>query len=570
MVFLRRKNQIIIRQTGQRKKKAGALFILALIIISFFIVFPLWREGIVFGNDSVFHFNRSEYWFRLLKQHNFYSYGNFLSFNKIGYPLDVFYPFFTYYPIAVIRLILGSPINSWYAFLFLVNILTGLLCWWIAEKLWKNHFASFIFAIFYLLSYYRIICLFYRGDIGEVLAMTFMPLCIYGMYMVIQEKKSAILFLGIGLTLVSYSHILSIMLINIVLFLFFIFNIDKFLINGKTRWKLLFASVGIFLGLSLIIIGPLLSQMRDQILLPALKVNLRNSQVSFITLIKYSAQNIVYTSNWAGFYHLGTFVVTALFAGGVFFKKLSRNGKSLLLVGIVLIFFITFMNFDILQNTIFSEIQFIWRFNGIISLCAAFVLGELVSKIKLKIWGKLLIASIIIIMLLVALKMERELDLRMIEDFGQGITATNYADAIKQVQVSDYLTEKMTNERVSISNHEIRTSNENTSIEKKIINNQMVLWVSANTKTVVDTFVPIYKGINIEVNGQKVNSVTSNRDTVQVNVESGENVIVIGYRMTIIQKICWVITLLMWTVIIVSSIYYYRIRDMFTLAEYRW
>ncbi|WP_099224106.1 6-pyruvoyl-tetrahydropterin synthase-related protein [Listeria costaricensis] len=530
------------------KKFSKYVPLFMIIVASLLMIWPFWCTGEVYGDDRYFHLARCEYWYQLMHHLEPYSYGDFYTFRRAGYPLDAFYPMFTFFPAAIIRLVVVSPITAYYVFLLLLNVVTGFICYYIGLKMWKSRWGSLAFALIYMLSYYRIMCVFQRAAVGEILAMAFMPLCVYGFYKIIDKKQPSFIILGVAMTLIAYSHVISIMLAVLLLLLLFLFYLKDFVTSWKTCRRLLY-SVLLFCVLTLIYLGPALEQMGGRMLHPAYQPNLEDTKISLGKMIAASFTN---DAGWEYLYILGVVMLLVLIVGACCFLKLSRFGKALLCSSVILLLFMTCMDFSLLQDTFFAQIQFVWRMIGIISVSLAFVAGELLSKISVHGYGKGLISLISVSVIILSFWQVKTIlataQIDYPEQGKQSISDENYDALLESMYIYDYLTDNMNAQRDSINEKEIFFTDG--SIKAGYMGNHFVMDVDATRSSTINTFIPFYKGITVSVNQHNTNVLLSDRDTVAVQVPSGKSRVVIGYRTTLCQQISWCISIAAWLVLV--------------------
>ena len=153
-----------------------------------------------------------------------------------GYADPIFYPnLFLYIP-ALFRLA-GVPIlRAYKLFVGIWNLFTVLITYYSFKRMVKSDKAALLGMILFVLSPYRNLCLYGRGAVGEALAMTFFPMVAAGLWLLLQKsapknaekpQKSAdlrrlfegVLLLGLGLTGILQSHILSCEMVGIIMIL---------------------------------------------------------------------------------------------------------------------------------------------------------------------------------------------------------------------------------------------------------------------------------------------------------------------------------------------------------------
>lgn len=192
---------------GRRREDRRELFILYLAVL--FASAPLFLPYFYRSHDLEFHLNRILGISASLQNGMFPVRLNAFTFNGYGYAEPVFYPsLFLYFPgaLTAMGLPLVDAVNIW---LFFVNLATAASMYYSAGRLFYSHRIGCISSIFYTLGIYRLTNLYTRAAFGELTAMIFFPLVLYGLYEVIfrDEKKWWVLVLG--LTGIMQSHIIS-------------------------------------------------------------------------------------------------------------------------------------------------------------------------------------------------------------------------------------------------------------------------------------------------------------------------------------------------------------------------
>lgn len=83
------------------EKRYKWLQILLFIVLSFLFVLPLQKNGVIyFGDDMNYHVNRIIELIKNFKHGNLFPYIYTYTFDKVGYPLGIFYPWITLTPFA--------------------------------------------------------------------------------------------------------------------------------------------------------------------------------------------------------------------------------------------------------------------------------------------------------------------------------------------------------------------------------------------------------------------------------------------------------------------------------------
>lgn len=201
-----------------RKNKIAAV----ILVTTFVVSLPLMINYLLdCRGDISFHLARIEGIYEGLAGGSFPVRMDGFMLHGQGYADPIFYPnLFLYIP-ALFRLA-GMPVlRAYKLFLGIWNFLTCVIAFYSFRKIVKSNKAALVGMIIYVLSPYRILCLYGRGALGEALALTFFPLVAAGLWMILSPAKpkgekafagfsfNGIIVLAFGLTGILQSHILS-------------------------------------------------------------------------------------------------------------------------------------------------------------------------------------------------------------------------------------------------------------------------------------------------------------------------------------------------------------------------
>ncbi|MBO5622925.1 MAG: hypothetical protein J5959_15010 [Butyrivibrio sp.] len=188
-----------------------------IILVTFFSCLPLLFNGLNGdGHDLDFHVYRIEGILKELRTHHFpariYSFWN----DGYGYPLPIFYGDIMLYFPAFLRLLGFSVTISFKIFVTVINLFTAIIAFKCFEGIFKDKSISAILTFAYCLNPYRMTDLYIRHSVGEYIALMFFPLVAYGFYRIIDDNNTGIansiyngLLLGLGMTGIVTSHVLS-------------------------------------------------------------------------------------------------------------------------------------------------------------------------------------------------------------------------------------------------------------------------------------------------------------------------------------------------------------------------
>lgn len=194
-----------------KKERFVFLFLIGTIVVA---SYPLCVDFLYRGHDLVFHLMRIEGLKSAILSGQIPARVQPLWYSGAGYATSLYYCDLPIIFPALLR-IMGVPVQTAYQmFLLLVNILTCLITYYSLSKMSRNRPACLVGTFLYTNSIYRLNSLYRRAAVGEACAMIFLPLVLYGMWLILHtdtrsEKKISIFPLAIGMTGVILSHVLS-------------------------------------------------------------------------------------------------------------------------------------------------------------------------------------------------------------------------------------------------------------------------------------------------------------------------------------------------------------------------
>ena len=199
-------------ESKERTVKFNYLMVILFLALSLVAVGIFGSQGRFYSaNDLKFHLARIAELVHDLRFHDsFLSPLSFTFFKGTGTAVQIFYPNLTLLPFAFLQLLIKQPIVALYMMLALYSWAGCCLSYFLMLRFTKqNQLQSGLFAVIYNFSLYHTTDLFIRFDLGEWLAMIFLPLVFYGGYQILAGKWNEWKFGAIGLALVGYSHVLT-------------------------------------------------------------------------------------------------------------------------------------------------------------------------------------------------------------------------------------------------------------------------------------------------------------------------------------------------------------------------
>ncbi len=250
-IMLREKYKI----TDQSKYAFFVIFAVSLIAS-----FPMLGGYMIKGNDLDFHLVRIEGLKDALLCGQFPVRINPTFYNGYGYANPIFYGEILLYIPAFLRII-GFTLEECYLILLgIIHVMTACITYISVKNMLRSHKAAMIGTLLYTLAPYRLLDAYTRAAVGELTAMAFFPLVIYGMYRIYTcdtEQKSyrfSFVPLLVGLTGILQSHVLSGEMVAGFVLLTCIILLPKTL--QKKRFLTLLKTAGLLLAINMWFLVP--------------------------------------------------------------------------------------------------------------------------------------------------------------------------------------------------------------------------------------------------------------------------------------------------------------------------
>lgn len=359
-----------------------SLKILGLILLygtlSIIMAITLNSKGIIWGGDDAsFHVGR------LVTLNYSFQHGNFIpnisnsNFRQIGYGINLFYPWITLAPIALLFSLFNDPITAFYTGIGIYFFISFFISHWVMMKFSKSFNKGIIFSLFYNLSTYLLIEVLPRSDIAEFIATIVLPICFLGLYEVFFRDFHKWYILAIGMSGLILTHILS----TVITAFFFIVILVLYLIKSHDYWnrfKALLKAIIATICASAIFLIPFLNEISFQSYNQPSPYILKGKVLEKMiqaSLLNSSAQSIDGNT-----YNLGVVLLIALTLGLLFFYKLSPLYKKIYVLAFLAFFMTTnVFPWQYFQGTPIKVIQFPFRFLMIATLLASIIATQLSS-----------------------------------------------------------------------------------------------------------------------------------------------------------------------------------------------
>lgn len=388
-----------------KEERFTLLFLVGTIIVS---SYPLFVDFLYTGHDLDFHLLRIEGLKSAIMSGQVPARVQPLWYFGAGYATSLYYCDMPLLFPALLRII-GVPVQTaWQMFLLLVNILTCLSAYYSFHHMTRNRWASLVGTFLYTTSMYRLNNLYRRAAVGEFSAMIFLPLVLYGMWLILcadqKSKKISIFPLTIGMAGCILSHVLSTEVTVLLLILVCIIFCKK--IIKEKRYLYLVKAAGLTLLLSAWFLIPFLTEFSKVSAVGGefVKSNIDRTGTFLAQLFMtfpagYSeASNEYALAGIRGEMSLAVglpillalfSVMTTVYVTGCYKTKKRKDFGVLLLLGVLLLVLSnhrfpwdSIANYFAANHVTFigkmiGSLQFLWRLVGfaVLLLCAAVTLG---------------------------------------------------------------------------------------------------------------------------------------------------------------------------------------------------
>lgn len=448
-----------------------------------------------------------------------------------GFVSGILYPnLFVYLP--AVLLLLGMSLISAYKFwILLINIATALVGYYSFSKLFKSNKMGAICACLYLINPYRVINIFVRAAIGEVLAEIFLPLLVYALVEVLYREQKKWFTLVIAVTGILQSHILTLEMCLLFVLFFVAISWKQFI--KKDGWYRILscikaAAVTILLNLWFLI--PFLDHFVKKYNLLG---EVRDMSMYALNLYQMFMNNF----KAAGINIMPLTIGITLLIGSIIFiyfayvcRILPENHKKIGSIALCLGIFSCYMvseyfPWDFLDKNcsglylVLSRLQFPWRMLGYASLFLCIVTTVAASALyKKKMYGILIGQALLSILIL----------LQCMDNY---IADTNILITGRNQDVSiintDYYRNDLTGEnyQILLQNGGRVITDEAIDIEsfKKVGTDLKFNFNRKNADKSTSLELPLYNYSlhNIYLNGNKINEGTGNYGLITVKVPRG-------------------------------------------------
>lgn len=524
------------------KKKFFVKIFIVYAFVSLLYLFPAFKNMEIFGfYDTAFHINRA-----LSLESIFSSPINFETFRSYGMQVNNFYPWLTLYPLFLLIKFTNLAIG-YNLFLYIVTLITLFICHYVMYEITKKHVTSSFFAIIYTTSSFRSVEIFLRGAMGELLAMSILPLILLGFIKLYDSKKESWVMLAISMTLLIYTHVLSVAMTMVMIIIALIIQfyrkkkIEIFLII-----KLIKAAI-VTLLLSLAFIGPMIEQTLYQDLnRPYVDILQKRAIYLGKEFLIGSIDSELLS------FGIGLTLLICLIILTFNFKKLGILSKITYIMGIISILLCTkIFPWFALQNTPLNIIQAPWRFMIFSTLFISFSVSLFISP-QLEKFSYTRRRNFILLLILAISILNYSSIVNMVKEMNFQGTYSNeqMENKLEEFENFDYVPIGYKKDQLLLKNHQV-TEDGQVIYSSFSPNKDEITFTfkSSKGKTIV---LPVfrYKGLTVTVNSKNATVLKQGGPFVTVKSESGINKVTIRYSYTFFSKISLFISIITLIVLI--------------------
>lgn len=504
---------------------------IVLILLSIMVFSSLWllSSGMPYSHDIHFHYDRMIGLSRTIRNDNFlalihdYFYG-------YGYASGLFYGNFYLYVPALLNILGLSYMSSFKILYLLINILTTISIYYVLKSITKDKKISVIGTIIYMFSNYRIVDVFVRGALGEMLAFMIIPFVILGLYEIVYRDYKKWYIFSISFVLLLLAHLISTFLLALFVFIFILCNYKK-LIEDKNRIKYLMISgiVGLLLG--------------SFFLLPIIEQKLYGNISIFEGKSVFLPQKDIVTFKDflipTNFFNKNLGIVLILLLPIRFFikkdkvkeKDLLKLADTFYILGIIAWIFTTkIFPWNVVGNSL-SFIQFPWR---LLIVTTPFLVFSYCIYFKY-LDNKKLLKGIYWFAVIVSVS---EMLLYSVQ---YGYRKIQYNTFPKnEIGTGEYLIYKTNVKDFDKIKHDIVTNNSNMKIDYNKKGTKVTIKYSNNNKSNTYIEIPVFNYYGYKASGAKLENGKNN--VIRLNIKDTEGTIKVSYKGTNIQKVSYIVS----------------------------
>lgn len=528
------------------------IFLLLAICLS---CFGLLNETIPGGHDLIFHLSRIEAISKGLQFGEFpvriypdYFYG-------YGYANGIMYPDLFLYPAALLCLVGVDVILAYKIMILVYTALTAIFIYRALIKITHHEWASRLGMLLYTVSLYRIVDVWTRAALGEVLAFMFIPFILLGIYYIFFDDERKWYELTIGFSGVFLSHLLSGSMWCEVMGAICLFSIIKLFRHRKRLWSLIKATM-----MSILLVSYCLFPMFELLMNQKFRVS-DNSNYDLNWL--FSLKDVFLTYSISGSPDdwfpggVGISIIGIVLLGMLAQRQeATQRQKNVAWIGVIISFMVLIMtshlfpwHFVLKYIPIFARLQFPWRLLMIATsfLTLAFALFYSLSSQIGKILGIIIVAWSVWLGVQAEYETINYYDPILVDPLARTDTSSNsITDRHYTVGNGEYIPLETDND-LMIERENQYFVNQDIDYVANQVGTTITIKFSGQTQPDLEIKVPLlyYKGYGAKLNDESLEVGSGDNGVVRVIVRDvvGEGMIVVSYEGTILQKVTLVVSI---------------------------
>ena len=225
-------------------------------IISILLCSPMLSKGIFTAHDLDYHIHRLIGTMDALRAGQIPPLIGPKIVNDFGYGWNIFYPPLSMGISLFFYFITRSYVTSIKLYIFSTFLFSGIFMYRFVKDVTKHQMIALISALLYITAPYRLVDVYIRGAMGEILTFVFLPILFHGLYNLFHGNRSKHFYLTIGGLGLLLLHNISVMLCVIIAIIYVILNVKK--LKDFSIIKLLLVNTLFIIIMALFFIVPLL------------------------------------------------------------------------------------------------------------------------------------------------------------------------------------------------------------------------------------------------------------------------------------------------------------------------
>ncbi|AYF92167.1 hypothetical protein [Apilactobacillus bombintestini] len=433
-----------------------------------------------FTYDIYFHWQRIQEIKSSIGTAGFFSDVALNQFFQSGSAAMSMYPKINIIPMSIIALFVKSFFNLIYISFMLRNFLGLIIAYFACYTFNNNKKISFLFSLSYTISTTVLGLSFQITDIGMTSSLIYLPMVLFGTFMLINNYKWK--ELAIGISAISLCHVITAVMSALMVLFFIIANYGK--LRDKKVTLSIFKAIVIALLISSIYWLPFSQLMSNNVVtMPYTTPALVGTDIN--TWLLPTFNNTVNQ-------YITIFAVIGFILSIVRFKVLSKYSKQIFLLAILVLFIgSSFFPWNYLTHTFLADtFQSTWRVYIVPQLLLSYLFAEeTVQLCKNKKENHIYLFSITIIIMLAQIVGQRNL-----VDYGRS-TPLNYQSITRLY--TDYLPQNSMSAFNDMNSHSIVYNNKKTTT-RLLGNGKFAFKLDKSTKSLKMPFL-IYNDIDYQV-----------------------------------------------------------------------